>query len=133
MLHKNILTWLFNSKWFIIINCLSPNGVMSKVLLLHRNALHSFCGLSPLRNLFSYFHILHMYMYISTGSIRPRKSISLPPPPTIFFKCLFFSFENWKAFTNTKLGGKRSSLLKFHLKTVPPHCIEDTVVTYYCI
>ena len=41
-----------------------------------------------------------------------RKSISLPPPPTIFSKCLFFSFQNCKTFTNTKLGAERSKFVK---------------------
>ena len=43
--------------------------------------------------------------------------------PTMFSKCLFFSFENWKAFNNTKLGGKPSFLLKVHLFQSLNHAI----------
>ena len=63
---------------------------------------------SPLRNFFAY---ICTYRFDS----RCRKAIYPPPTPTNFSKCCFFSFKNWKAFTNTKLGVEQCNLLKFHL------------------
>ena len=116
-----ILTSDFKPKGFLITLpisrcCICPDGVVSNALLLWL----AFLWFEPATELFFYFY---MHMYICTWYIQVRfalrKSISLPPPPTILWKLLFFSFKNWKAFTNTKLGAKWSKLVKNPLISNP--------------
>ena len=62
---------------------------------------------------------IFLLTYVILVRFPPGKSISPPPSPTILCKCCFFSFQNCKSFTSTKLGAERSQYVKIPLLPNP--------------
>ena len=92
------------------------NGGLDHFLLVNvfYNALQSFCGLSLLQNPLFYFHMLHMYMYISTSSIPASQFPSHLLPPSslnVYFSVL----KTGKLLLIPNSAPSRVGLLKVHL------------------
>ena len=73
----------------------------------------SFCGSSPLRNLFFYFHLLHMYTYRFDSRQECQFLPHLPPPS--YVNVVFSAFKTAKLLLIPNSASSRVGLLKVHL------------------